>query len=60
MGMGSNREMIRITPKVLICATDYRGLKCTEISTLEEGQIWGTDEKKEYKISFGKVLLNYI
>lgn len=58
--MGSNREMTRITPKVLICAAGYRGLKCTEISTLEEGQIWGTDKKAEYKINFGKVLLNCI
>lgn len=58
--MGSNGEMTTITSKILICATGYMDLKCTEINTLEEGQIWGTDGKEEYEVSSGKVLLNCV
>lgn len=58
--MGSNGEMTVITDKVLICATSYMYLKYPEISMLEEGCIWGTDGKEEYKVSFEKVLLHCV
>lgn len=45
-------------PKVLICGADYMGMKCAEVSMLEEGQVWGEAGKKtEYEVSFRKILL---
>ena len=52
--------MTKIIPKVLICGTGYMGMKCAEVSTLEEGQDWGTAGKAEYEVNFRKVLLNCV
>ena len=41
----TEREMTTMIPKVLICGTGYMGMKCAEVSTLEEGQVWGGQER---------------
>lgn len=50
--------MTIMMPKALICGTGYMGMNCAEVSTLEEGQVWGgAGQKTEYEVSFRKILL---